>query len=878
MTHLYQILAEKAQAWQTSDYKSDYSVIAEILDYAKIADSEELRFLRKAQLKALEIYWYLRLVENTPKVFSLYKNYFTKKLERLQALGIDTQKPEINEILINEDEAYLYEKISTDDDFVGRMNFEAIRESMTLDYPSYILALAMGAGKTILIGTIIATEFAMAMEYPATDGEQQFIKNALVFAPGKTILGALREIADIPFNKILPPRLYKQFAANYKLTFTQDGEKNLPIIQGSNYNIIVTNTEKIRIQKSTGARRGNANQNKLFDTKEKEETEVANLRLQALASLPNLGIFSDEAHHLNGQDLSKDLKKVRRTVDYLHENTDVVCVINTTGTPFFEKQLLKDVVTWYGLSEGIRDNVLKDVEHNIKSYSFDGTRTPEFIESVLQDFYDNYKNVRLPNGAWSKIAIYFPQEDDLQELRPTIERKLIEVGENITTILKNTSQSTAEEIADFDRLNDPSSPHRVILLVNKGTEGWNCPSLFATVLARKLKTSNNFVLQAGTRCLRQVVGNKQKASIYLSNDNVKVLDSQMQDTFGESLKDIQEAKSNSVKTTITLKKLDIPPLVIKKIIRQIVQTKDAEKVKSNLKLSMPEIEVDRPKITVNTFVAEQSAITKNVLRQSKQTEIELDADTIDLYTLSSELAANFHIDNRYIYETLRAVYQDEIEIPASHREDLENQITEQLAIYETKEFEVEEALALVKPEGFDASGDGANVIYTAQISYPKAKEHLILAMETAAANNANNFGFHYTPYNFDSTPENDYFTQMLSKLNAAPEDIEDIYFIGGTSSIGKTDLYIEYKGNDGKWHNYFPDFIVRLKSGKFIIVEIKAVRERDDEDNGINGTKAMAMRKWENLNPEKLKYQIIYSDSTIPFDELETSRKLLANL
>ena len=117
---------------------------------------------------------------------------------------------------------------------------------------------------------------------------------------------------------------------------------------------------------------------------------------------------------------------------------------------------------------------------------------------------------------------------------------------------------------------------------------------------------------------------------------------------------------------------------------------------------------------------------------------------------------------------------------------------------------------------------------------------------------------------------------MLGKLNAEPEDIEDIYFIGGTSSIGKTDLYIEYKGKDGKWHNYFPDFIVRLKSGKFIIVEIKAVKEKDDADNGINGTKAMAMRKWENLNPEKLKYQIIYSDNTIPFDELERSQELLA--
>jgi hypothetical protein len=55
-------------------------------------------------------------------------------------------------------------------------------------------ALAMGAGKTVLMGAIVATEFALSLEDP--DGP--YAQNALIFAPGKTILGALRELADIP--------------------------------------------------------------------------------------------------------------------------------------------------------------------------------------------------------------------------------------------------------------------------------------------------------------------------------------------------------------------------------------------------------------------------------------------------------------------------------------------------------------------------------------------------------------------------------------------------------------------------------------------------------------------------------------------------------
>ncbi len=99
---------------------------------------------------------------------------------------------------------------------------EALRETLSLSYPSYILALAMGAGKTILTGTIIATEFAMALEYP---DNTNFVKNALVFAPGKTILGALKELSDIPYEKILPLRLYKEFITSVKFTYTRDGEK-----------------------------------------------------------------------------------------------------------------------------------------------------------------------------------------------------------------------------------------------------------------------------------------------------------------------------------------------------------------------------------------------------------------------------------------------------------------------------------------------------------------------------------------------------------------------------------------------------------------------------------------------------------------------------
>ena len=202
MPYLYQVLAERVDAWRIQNYPcADFPAIREILEFAtEDGEPGQLRYLRRAQFRALETYWYLRLVLGTPKIPDLYEQLFEDLPDRLDAMGV-------NERLFKEAKynySALIRRVQKDDKFVRDNHLESLRESLTLDYASYILALAMGAGKTILMGSIVATEFAMAMEYP--DGP--FVQNALIFAPGKTILGALRELSDVPYDKLLPPRMH----------------------------------------------------------------------------------------------------------------------------------------------------------------------------------------------------------------------------------------------------------------------------------------------------------------------------------------------------------------------------------------------------------------------------------------------------------------------------------------------------------------------------------------------------------------------------------------------------------------------------------------------------------------------------------------------
>lgn len=880
MIHLHQHIAARVDQWRSEGFaSSDYPAIAEILEWAKETETGNLRFLRRPQLRALETYWYLRLIEKTPHVFDLYKKLFSPEEnidDLLDALGIPGEAFKAAKYKFDR----LLDRIKTDDAFVKDFKLESLRETLTLAYPSYILALAMGAGKTILIGAIIATEFAMALEYP--DGP--FVQNALVFAPGKTIIESLRELSEVPYDKLLPPRMYKAFAASVKLTFTRDGEKDVPVIRGSSFNVVVTNTEKIRIQKETIRKSDIGN---LFAPEREDEarSEVANLRLQAIASLPHLAVFSDEAHHTYGQSLDAELKKVRKTVDYLAANTNLIAVVNTTGTPYFQRQPLKDVVIWYGLSQGIKDGILKDLADNIQAYDFSGDSCA-YVSHVVSDFFKDYGDTKLPNGAPAKLAIYFPQTDDLKDLKPVIDEALVKAGQSPALCLVNTSDEALTKKADidaFNRLNDPSAPHRVILLVNKGTEGWNCPSLFACALARKLKTSNNFVLQAATRCLRQVPGNESKARVYLSTDNFTILDKQLQETYGETIADLNHAGHESATARIVLRKLDLPPLVVTQTIRTVAKMGGEPKP---LRLDRPK-DGDTGSLKKKVYTVGEQLSTHGVLQQIGETVTITSSDTaLDPYSAASELSRLYRLDLWTIYDELNRLYGSE-DIPSLHIADLSRQIEEQTRFYEIREEKVDVALALVKPEGFnkETSAEGAEV-YTADIIYPKDREHL-LAHFSAWKEKAGSFGFHYDPYNFDSNPEKHFYEQMLVQLNMKPDDVEDIYFTGALTDPAKTDFFIEYKDDKGKWRRYTPDFVIRKKpkkgakagSGKVYIVEIKSERERSHPVDGEKGRKAIALRKWEELNPERLKYQMIFTATdTVSADKIQEARQHIEKL
>lgn len=852
MATLFDDLKQSALGWRKGGYACDeYPFIGEILAYQLEVQegAPVLKFLREPQFLALEVYWYVRLKLKTPRIIALYKHYYGgDKKTFFDTLGVPMSRDALEWAEIDG----VIEKVKSDPDFVAEKKIQALHEAAMLDYPSYILALAMGAGKTVLIGTIIATEFAMSLRYP----NGHFMKNALVFAPGTTIIESLRELSGMPYENILPPDLYRDFAANLKIEYPSN-EKDIQAQTSSSYNLIITNTEKISLR----ARR-RSNQTEL-DFKEKELQ--ANLRLQKIASLPNLGVFSDEAHHTYGNTFNK-LKRVRETINYIHEQTSIVAVVNTTGTPYYKKQYLKEVIVWYGLGDGIKDDILKNLNDGIHQYNIGKQSEQSVFNDIIREFFNQYGNVSLPNGAKAKIAFYFKTQDHLDDSRPWIEQAMTGMGESVSQILVNTQQSSSKEVDEFKRLNNPTNQKRVILLIGKGVEGWNCPSLFACALIKEQTTSNNYVLQAATRCLRQVSGNGHSAKVFLDYGNVRTLDKELKDNFGTDLDLLSAASGYKETVTLRIVKTELPKLEITRTIKRAVRT---EKPSGNLALNKPEPQ-EAPVVLRSILTPDFSGPREILMPTGDTKELPAIAEMTGCHAAAWKIASRYHLPVMPILKKLNRLYPEGA-MPNTHLYGLFQQVEEQQANYETVEEKVTEAMALIKVK--DEAGndvfekdDGGVYVHRLRLlrrTYDRMKNGGLFAEREEYADERD-LSFHYTPYNFDSEPERSFFRQILFALNTNPDDVTAFLFTGGLTDPNKTDFHFEYMGEDKRYHRYFPDFVIVKKTGEFYIVEVKAESERDDR---TVEAKRKAVERLQNIQPDKFKYNVVYTQAAAISEE-----------
>ncbi|HOX30540.1 MAG TPA: DEAD/DEAH box helicase family protein [Candidatus Paceibacterota bacterium] len=778
-----QQIKKQVEEWRGKKYQGAEPETLNILTHIK-----RVGFLHAPQVEALETYIYLKEIIGNKPSLEVFRLSFASEKELLIGLGIP--KSEAFELIGNDKE-------------IERRLAEAFGTS---DYANQVYALTMGSGKTILMAAMMLYDFTLSFYHPK-DG--QFAKNALVFAPDTTIIESLKEIKTFDYSKVLPKE-YANIVLNIKYHYLESPESALAPI--GNYNVIVSNSQKIILKTRNGNGNGNATKRLFGDTNEMERREVENARLQAIRQLSGLIVFVDEAHHSYGQTLEGTLKKTRQTIEYLHKNTPLTAVINLTGTPYVNNKMIADVVYHFGLKEGIERGILKQV--HISDYG--NVKSQQFVSEVVDTFLSEYGTKKL-EGRLPKIAFYSASIEDLRkELKPKLEKELTQRGISFDKILEYHTE--AEESKDeFLKLDTAESKKQFVLLVGKGTEGWNCRSLVACALYRK-PHSSIFVLQSSTRCLRSIGDNSTKARIFLSLENYKILDRELKSNFSSSISELNAQDQNTVEHTLKVEKRRT--VKVKKVLKEIVAVQNNKA--GQIKVDFSKFKKENYQHYINEggiFLGDGGRAGYAEVRATRKIT---ETNDFTFYEIAEIINRRTHLSCFAIEQIVsdsgknRTAFVKEVNECSALLPFTVDEILNKAYSYEEKTETVEEMLELTK-------------LYPFKISVQQGKNKLVIYRENEERDGRKGrIGFHINPYNFDSGDEKDLFRYLRDVLERR-EAIKDVYFTGGVHDASHNDFYFEYWSPEKqRIARYFPDFLVETTKGRFLVVEVKSTGEKLD--------------------------------------------------
>jgi len=731
--------------------------------------------------------------------------------------------------------------------------FAAMRKNSRV-YPNYIFALTMGTGKTILMATCIFYEFLLGNKF---EKDARYCHNALVFAPDKTVLQSLKEIESFDPTRVVPPEYVNFLTTHLRFHYLEEAGTSLDTLDRSRFNIIVSNTQKIilkrqRKEKTAVDQLFGATGNTLanngvyadaadlyaFDQPEEEGELTTNQRFEKLCRLEQLGTYVDEAHHAFGKALAKDMgvgaketdTSLRTTIDILAASlntagTRVVACYNYTGTPYVGREVLPEVVYAYGLKEAIDKAFLKKVV----LHGYSTTRTNEFVDIAVERFLTESSSLR-PEGMLPKLAFFAATIEELTtELKPAVEKALAKHSIPASRILVNVGDdklTTNDDIREFNRLDTEASEKQFILLVNKGREGWNCRSLFGVGLFREPK-SRVFVLQATMRCLRSVGQAQHTGHVFLSNDNLEILNDELQQNFRISAEELQKTASNKERVEIRVVE---PPVKIK-----LVRVRKQYAMREKPLTTGQALGLDRAnKEAWNTLVEKYRLIetqqdglnVADAARAPTSRTFDLtsrrEKRAFSRMTLVAEVSRYLNRSPLEIEDLLDSTKEGTDELVAmtnEFNELLYDEIIPRLfrQLYDldesqqTEEHEVE--LIKMPPNGY--------------YEVTAAKDKIVRRADRVIQDEERAKSFHLDAYCFDSGSENQLFWDLLRE-----QRVKKIYFTGMLTH-GQSDFFIQYIDPDSRTvRSYYPDFVFLREepdgTEKYVIVEVKADNQIDD--------------------------------------------------
>ena len=760
-----------------------------------------------------------------------------------------------------------------------------------VSYTDYLFSLPMGAGKTYLMAAFIYLDLYFASNEPDNPA---FAHNFIILAPSglkSSVVPSLKTIQKFDPAWVIPEPAASELKRLISFEVLDQGKtanksnkiKNPNVQKIANHQplsqlfgfVAVTNAEKVildRIQEKKG-------QLSFFEESDDEKDRQANELRNLIGKLPGLSVFIDEVHHAVSDEI-----KLRAVVSKWAENDTVNSVIGFSGTPYLEKPErvpvtdkltvasaeISNTVYYYPLVSGV-GNFLKRPIVKISNV----TDSSVIIEAGVREFLNLYKDTVYVGGLTAKLGIYCGTIEKLEEtVYPLVSGIIAEYGLSADAILKfhkgnkQYPQPTDSQM-QFDTLDSPISRIRIVLLVQIGKEGWDCRSLTGIILSQEGDCPKNMVLQTSCRCLRQVEkGMPETALIYLNESNAEKLNEQLEQQQRISLKEFQEANSDSktIKRYDRTKYLKLPKIGFYQLRvnyitqqleaaapeRDIPKSGNAAKLKeaiiktTDLTMQPASIQVDDAErgTTPATFSAWLLEIGFGTLSMAQLKPYETALKTL-FENITFEQDGSRYYSSKYdrsiVESNVRKAFCDRRGFTTS-----EELIPQESRLLRIENFTATETTTA--PESYypnqgvveriiqDDKGKlkvDANIQKMMQLAKESGNTAILnMLQEQNSSHPQKNRSFHYLPYHTDSSFEQRFLEEVLAMSELEQLDLE-AYYNGDRALI---EFKIKcYQGSSGSWKYvgmYTPDFLIlKRKDGKIykaIIVETKGAIYAND--------------------------------------------------
>lgn len=861
MLTIFDLIEIKTESWISQEKKKNRSAIGSLVNYI-----ESKNKLREPQLKAIEVYLWIKFVVNNQKLSDVVKQGLLYDDEKAQEYKYyhnfknDYVTQFINQFAQDNDLKNLQDFLLNDPEGLNHDWNKILDELLhDFDYPNYLYSLPMGAGKTYLMAAFIYIDLYFAQ---INKSDNRFAHNFVVFAPSASktaILPSLQTIKNFDPSWVLP----EQEAERLKRIITIEildslSSKRKDKLHGNNPNlekvnrisqtqnfgmVFITNAEKVVLERFDDEQKLRILTGQfLLDHKVADEIKKTNELREKLSQIKHLTVILDEVHHTYGKNETGE-KKLRQAVNILNKHNNIVSVLGLSGTPFVKSKVkigkseiklnqIQDVVYNYSLADGIGNFLKVPIVESLS------VREKSFLEQALKRFFNDF-DITYTNGTKSKIVFYCPSIKVLNnEILPVVQEwysknrseKEDEIFKYYSKVKKEDKlfNLPKESLAVFNNLDKPYSNKRVVLLVAIGTEGWDCKSLTAVVLPRK-QTTKNFVLQTTCRCLREVdCAKNEEALIFLDTSNYDILNAQLKENYKLSIADLKPQSY-----------LDVPVIIRKPKLGKLSYNQVYKKFTIILKKESKPTDVFTnfniskfKKLYPYELVKKTAEIGEEGLKSQVSETFEKDYLTID-YTLQDLIydvakysylkVSEYDVVTKY-FDILNKFYNQitkENKWISNHTdEDIIQKIVKYVVAnlmpnIEFKKEIIKEPVKIellewniVSPQIFYGNGKFIPPIKKSEVYRLQERQYRITEYFEDENIDTNDISFNYIPYKFDSDFEISAIKEML-KL-AELSNLE-VYF-NGYKDENLQNFVI--KTDSG---NYTPDFLIlkRTKNKKY---------------------------------------------------------------